>query len=85
MIFLLCSATVCDRHKYNVLYQKTYYPYSIRGNVFTTVVHLDLMYNISSVSVLSMVLLCPHLLLNMRLKKWLAAANTTLWAGKVFP
>lgn len=29
--------------------------------------------------------LCSHLLVNMRLKKWLAAANTTLWAGKCFP
>lgn len=28
---------------------------------------------------------CFHLLVNMRLKKWLAAANTTLWAGKCFP
>lgn len=28
---------------------------------------------------------CFPLLVNMRLKKWLAAANTTLWAGKCFP
>lgn len=30
-------------------------------------------------------LLCADLLVNMRLKKWLAAANTTLCAGKCFP
>lgn len=28
---------------------------------------------------------CPHLLVNMRLKKWLAAASTTLWAARCLP
>lgn len=62
-----------------MFYQKSQ---AITSNFLTVVVHLgSIMYKASNTSVHDYI----YLLVNMRLKKGLAAANTTLWAGKCFP